>query len=163
MKITDHSVVKLEWSLKIDGEIVESSLENEPATILMGHAKGLPVGLEGLLIGRETGAEFVAELENAYGVYDPSKVHTAKKSDFPTSTNLTLGASFYTQDEHGKPLVARVIKLEQDNVTVDFNAEHAGKTLEYQIKILNVRPSDPSELEHGHVHGEGGIRHEHQD
>jgi FKBP-type peptidyl-prolyl cis-trans isomerase SlyD len=160
MKITDSSVVKLEWSLKIDGKIVERSLEGEPATILMGYAKGLPVGLEGLLIGHDAGTEFEAKLENAYGEYDPSKIHTAKTSDFPASTDLQLGTSFYTQDEHGKPLVARVVKLEQDVVTVDFNHERAGKILEYQIKILNVRPSDPSELEHGHVHGEGGIRHE---
>jgi FKBP-type peptidyl-prolyl cis-trans isomerase SlyD len=161
MQITDNSVVKLEWSLRIDGKIVESSLEGEPATILMGHAKSLPVGLEGLLIGCEAGSEFEVKLENAYGVYDPSKVHTAKKLDFPANTNLALNASFYTQDETGKPLVARVTQLEQDTVTVDFNHEHAGKTLLYHVKILNVRPAEPSELEHGHVHGEGGVKHEH--
>jgi FKBP-type peptidyl-prolyl cis-trans isomerase SlyD len=161
MKTDQHSVVKLEWSLSIDGKIIDRSLEGEAQTILMGHAKSLPVELEGLLIGREVGTEFEARLENAYGVYDPGKVHTAKKTDFPKNTNLELGASFYTQDETGKPLVARVVKLEQDSVTVDFNHEHAGKTLLYQIKILNVRPAESSELEHGHVHGEGGFRHEH--
>jgi FKBP-type peptidyl-prolyl cis-trans isomerase SlyD len=161
MKITDSSVVKLEWILSIDSKIIERSLEGEAQTILMGHAKSLPVGLEGLLIGHEASQEFTAKLENGYGVYDPSKVHTAQKSDFPKNTNLELGASFYTQDEHGKPLVARVMKLEQETVTVDFNHEHAGKTLLYQIKILHVRPAETSELEHGHVHGEGGIRHEH--
>ncbi len=161
MKITEGSVVKLEWSLMIDGKVVERSLEGEVQTILMGHAKSLPVGLEELLIGHEEAQEFTATLENAYGVYDPSKLYSAQKSDFPKNTNLALGASFYTQDEHGKPLVARVIKLEQDTVTVDFNHEFAGKNLEYHIKILNVRPAEPSELEHGHVHGEGGVRHEH--
>lgn len=161
MKITDSSVVTLEWSLSIEGKIVERSLEGEAQTILIGHAKSLPVGLEGLLIGHESGTEFEATLENACGIYDLSKVHTAQKSDFPKNTNLALGASFYTQDEHGKPLVARVVTLEQDTVIMDFNHEHAGKILLYQVKILNVRPGEPSELEHGHVHGEGGIRHEH--
>jgi FKBP-type peptidyl-prolyl cis-trans isomerase SlyD len=161
MKIDQHSVVKLEWSLSIEGKLIEGSLAGEAQTILIGHAKSLPVGLEGLLIGHETGLEFTATLENAYGVYNPSKVHSAKKSDFPKNTNLELGASFYTQDEHGKPLLARVVKLESDSVTVDFNHEFAGKTLEYQIKILLVRAAEPSELEHGHVHGEGGVRHEH--
>jgi FKBP-type peptidyl-prolyl cis-trans isomerase SlyD len=161
MKITDSSVVKLEWSLSIEGKLIESSLAGEAQTILMEHAKNLPVGLEALLIGHEAGQEFTATLEHGYGVYDPSKVHSAKKSDFPKNTNLELGASFYTQDETGKPLVARVIKLEQDTVTVDFNHEFAGKTLEYQIKILLVRPAEKSELEHGHVHGEGGVKHEH--
>ena len=161
MKITNKSVVKFEWTLEIDGKIVERSLEGEAQTILMGHAKALSVGLEQSLIGRETGDGFTARLENAYGVYDPSKVHQAKKSDFPTGTNLELGASFYTQDENGKPLVARVIGLIEDTVTVDFNHERAGKTLEYQVKIFNVRDVTTSELEHGHVHGEGGVHHEH--
>ncbi len=161
MKIDQHSVIKLEWSLSIDDKVIERSLEGEAQTILMGHAKSLPVGLEGLLIGHEASQDFTATLENGYGVYDLSKVHSAKKSDFPANTNLALGASFYTQDETGKPLVARVVKLEQDTVTVDFNHEFAGKTLLYHIKILNVRPAEQSELEHGHVHGEGGVRHEH--
>lgn len=159
MNIDQHSVVKLEWSLSIDGKVVERSLTGEAQTILIGHAKSLPVGLEGLLIGREAGTEFEATLENGYGVYELGKVHTAQKSDFPKNTNLELNASFYTQDETGKPLVARVINLEQDTVTVDFNHEQAGKTLEYQIKILHVRPAEPSELEHGHVHGKGGVNH----
>ncbi len=161
MKISDGSVVKLEWSLSIDGKMIDRSLEGEAQTILLGHAKSLPVGLEGLLIGREVGAEFEATLENAAGVYDPSKVHTAQKSDFPKNINLELNASFYTQDETGKPLVARVVKLEEDTVTVDFNHQHASKALLYHVKILSVRPAEASELEHGHVHGEGGIRHEH--
>jgi FKBP-type peptidyl-prolyl cis-trans isomerase SlyD len=159
MKITDTSVVKLEWSLSIEGKIIDRSLAGEAQTILMGHAKNLPVGLEGLLIGREAGTEFEATLENGYGVYDASKVHTAQKSDFPAKTNLALGANFYTQDELGKPLIARVTQLEQDAVTVDFNHERAGKTLVYHIKILNVRPGEKSELEHGHVHGKGGVDH----
>jgi FKBP-type peptidyl-prolyl cis-trans isomerase SlyD len=161
MRITDSSVVKLEWSLSIDGKIIDRSLEGETQTILMGHAKSLPVGLEALLIGHEASQEFTETLENAYGVYDLSKVHTAKKSDFPKNTNLALGASFYTQDETGKPLVARVVKLEPETVTVDFNHELAGKTLFYHVKIFKVRPAEKSELEHGHVHGEGGVRHKH--
>ena len=161
MKITNNSVVKLEWSLKIAGKIVEQSLEGEAQTILMGYAKGLPVGLEESLLGHEMGADFRVHLENAYGVHDPSKVHTAKKSDFPTGTKLEPGSSFYTQDETGKPLTARVIELEQDTIIVDFNHERAGKTLEYHVKILSVRVATSGELEHGHVHGEGGVRHEH--
>jgi FKBP-type peptidyl-prolyl cis-trans isomerase SlyD len=161
MKISANSVVKLEWNLKIAGKMVEQSLEAEPQTILMGHAKGLPVGLEESLLGHEMGAEFRVQLENAYGLHDPNKVHIAKKSDFPTGTKLEPGSSFYTQDETGKPLTARVVKLEQDTVTVDFNHQWAGKTLEYHVKILSVRVATGSELEHGHVHGEGGVRHEH--
>ncbi len=159
MIITSNSVVKLAWTLEIDGTTIEQSLKDEPQTILMGHAKNLPLGLEQFLLEHESGAEFTAQLENAYGMYDPSKVHKAQLSDFPSGTKFILGASFYTQDANGQPLTARVIQLEQDAVVVDFNHQFAGKTLLYSVKILHVRAAQNSELEHGHVHGEGGVVH----
>lgn len=55
-----------------------------------------------------------------------------------------------------------MIELEDKDVTVDFNHEHAGKTLEYRITIHAVREAEPGEIEHGHVHGEGGIKHVHE-
>jgi FKBP-type peptidyl-prolyl cis-trans isomerase SlyD len=160
VNVTRHSVVKLEWTLEIDGKVLERSLVDEPQTILLGHKNGLPLGLEAGLIGRQAG-NFEFKLEDAHGAYDPSLVHRAKVSDFPTGTVLELEGRFYTQDANGKPLVARIVALEDDAVTVDFNHRRAGKTLEYRVHILSIRAATVGELEHGHVHGEGGVSHHH--
>ena len=53
----------------------------------------------------------------------------------------------------------RVTAVNGDLVTLDANPKWAGKTLEYSITIHAVREAEPEELEHGHVHGEGGVRH----
>jgi FKBP-type peptidyl-prolyl cis-trans isomerase SlyD len=158
-----HRVIKLEYTLKIEGKVVDQTLEGEPITILTGFAKQLPAGLETLLEGRQAGERFTASRSpsGSYGEYDLKKNQTAKRSSFPANTVLEPGSSFYAQDTAGQPITARVIEIHGENVTVDFNHEHAGKTLEYRITIHAVREAEPGEIEHGHVHGEGGIKHKH--
>ena len=165
MKLSAQTVVKLEYTLTIDDKIVDRTLEGETQTILTGHARGLPVGLENLLHNRSAGEIFnsILEPEDAYGFYDPSKRITVEAADFPTKTKLEIGNRFYTQNTAGQPLEARVIAVDGDQITVDFNHQHAGKNLEYSITIHHVRVAEASELEHGHVHGKGGVTHKHNE
>jgi FKBP-type peptidyl-prolyl cis-trans isomerase SlyD len=159
MKVHEKSVVKFEYSLKVDDKILERTTEGKTKTILMGHEKGLPPGLERSLLGREAGASFTASVENGYGVIDPTKIHIAPKSAFPKPMKLDVGERLYSQDEKGRPVSLRITAVADDAITVDANHEHAGKTLVYEIKIHHVRDADKGELEHGHVHGEGGVKH----
>jgi FKBP-type peptidyl-prolyl cis-trans isomerase SlyD len=121
------------------------------------------VQLEASLIGLEAGEHKTVSIEpeDAYGVYDPGKRQTVPTSSFPVAANLQVGAKFFTQDAEGNPLTARVIESSGENVTVDFNHEFAGKILEYKLDVRSVRAAEAGELEHGHVHGDGGIKHEH--
>ena len=158
-----HRVIKLEYVLKVDGKVVDRTLESDPITILTGFAKQLPAGLEALLEGRQAGERFAASLppNEGYEEYDLKKNRTVPRSEFPTKTVLEPGALFYAQTADAQPITARVIEIHGENVTVDFNHEHAGKTLDYRITVHAVREAEPGEIEHGHVHGEGGIKHEH--
>jgi FKBP-type peptidyl-prolyl cis-trans isomerase SlyD len=163
MKIAAQTVVKFAWTLSVEGKRVDGTPEGETQTILIGHTHGLPVQLEASLIGLEVGEHktVIIEAEDAYGVYDPGKRQIVPTSSFPVGANLQVGATFFTQDAEGNPLTARVIESPGENVTVDFNHEFAGKILEYKIEVQSVRVAEAGELEHGHVHGDGGIKHEH--
>lgn len=161
MKVTEASVVTLEYLLKIDGKTLERTNEGKTKTILMGYEKALPPGLEQALLGHEAGETYVLQLVNGYGEIDPSKVQIVSRRQFPATAQLEPGKVFYSKDEAGKPVTYRITALGGDTVTVDANHEYAGKTLEYQITIHKVREADKEELEHGHVHGEGGVVHHH--
>jgi FKBP-type peptidyl-prolyl cis-trans isomerase SlyD len=163
MKIAVQTVVKFAWTLSVDGKRVDGTPERETQTILIGFASGLPVQLEASLMGLEAGEHKTVRIrpEDAYGQHDLSKHQTVPISSFPVGAKLQIGASFFTQDASGNPLTARVIGLTGNSVTVDFNHEYAGKILEYKIDVQSVRVAEAGELEHGHVHGDGGVKHEH--
>jgi FKBP-type peptidyl-prolyl cis-trans isomerase SlyD len=159
MKVHEKSVVKFEYILQVNGEILERTSEDKTKTILIGHEKGLPPKLEESLLGREAGESFTSSVEDGYGFIDPAKIQIAPKSAFPKTIKLEVGEQLYSQDEDGNPVSLRITRVEGDAITVDANHEYAGKTLTYEIKIHSVRDAEQGELEHGHIHGEGGVRH----
>jgi FKBP-type peptidyl-prolyl cis-trans isomerase SlyD len=159
MKVHEKSVVKFEYVLKVDEKILERTTEGRTKTILMGHEKGLPPRLESSLLGREVGEPFTVNVENGYGVIDLTKIQIAPKSAFPKTMKLEVSEGLYSQDDDGNPVSLRITAIDGNAVTVDANHEYAGKTLVYEIKVHSVRDAEQGELEHGHVHGEGGVRH----
>lgn len=156
MKIQQHSVIHLEYALRIEGQAVDRT--ERPITVLTGFARDLPKGLEAALIGKKPG-EYTVTLppERAYGPYDPSLHLQAKVSDLPEAPEV--GDAFTAEDSEGKPVLYRVVSVNGEDVELDGNPQWAGRVLEYDFTIHKVRPAEPDEVAHGHVHGEGGVHH----
>jgi FKBP-type peptidyl-prolyl cis-trans isomerase SlyD len=49
-----------------------------------------------------------------------------------------------------------VVAVENDEAVLDANHPLAGKTLTFDVEVLDVREATAEELAHGHVHGPGG-------
>jgi FKBP-type peptidyl-prolyl cis-trans isomerase SlyD len=56
---------------------------------------------------------------------------------------------------------ARVVKVGHFNLDLDLNHPLAGKTLEFEIEVIDVRDSTEEERAHGHAHGPDGHGHDH--
>jgi FKBP-type peptidyl-prolyl cis-trans isomerase SlyD len=52
-----------------------------------------------------------------------------------------------------------VVKVGKFNVDVDTNHPLAGRVLEFDVEVIEVRAATPEELAHGHAHGPGGHHH----
>ena len=52
-----------------------------------------------------------------------------------------------------------ITSVEDETVTIDFNHPLAGKNLNFDLELLDVRDATAEELAHGHVHGAGGHHH----
>jgi len=56
----------------------------------------------------------------------------------------------------------RIVAITDTTVRCDFNPPMAGKTLHFEVEVMEVRAATEDELSHGHVHGPGG-HHHHED
>ena len=71
--------------------------------------------------------------------------------------DVQTGMQFGVHSSTGEQIVT-VTKVDSNSVTVDANHPLAGKTLNFEVKVVGVREPTPDELDHDHVHGPGGHR-----
>lgn len=159
MKIEENRVVRFHYTVSEAGREVESSRAGEPLAVLFGHG-GLIAGVEKALSGREAGERFEVEVspEEAYGPRRAELTQRVPKKQFK-GMPLRVGQTVMMQTEHG-PRPISIQKIGLSVVDVDLNHPMAGKTLRFDIEIIEVRESTAEELDHGHVHGAGGIEHD---
>ncbi|MFQ3236496.1 MAG: FKBP-type peptidyl-prolyl cis-trans isomerase SlyD [Paraglaciecola sp.] len=158
--IADQKVVSLHYTVKdTEGQTVDSSEGAEPLVYLHGQNNIIP-GLEAALVDKATGDEFEVTVEPAdgYGEYNEEMVQVVPRKAFEGVDDIELGMVFTAQTQNG-PVQLKVAKIEGDDITVDPNHPLSGKTLHFTGSVVDVRAATEEELEHGHVHGEGGHQH----
>jgi FKBP-type peptidyl-prolyl cis-trans isomerase SlyD len=159
--IAAGKVVTLHYTLKdASGNEIDSSGSDEPIQYLHGVGMIVP-GLEDGLLGKREGeqAKIVVEPEDGYGERDPRGIQQVSRDTFPADVSLEPGLEFEAEGPDGDPILATVVSLEGDQVTIDLNHPLAGRTLHFEVSISAVRDATAEELAHGHPHGPGGHHH----
>ena len=159
MKIEKDRVVSFHYTVSEQGqEPLESSEGREPLAILIGHGNIIP-GLETAMEGREAGDKFEVDVAaaDAYGEKREGLSQRIPKKHFGNQ-RLEPGMQVVLQTNFG-PRAVTVEKIGMSVVDVDLNHPMAGKDLHFDVEIVDVREASKEELEHGHVHGDGGHHH----
>ena len=159
MKIEKDRVVRFHYTVsEVGQEPLESSKEREPLAILIGHGNIIP-GLEKAMDGREAGESFSIDVPSAeaYGEKREGLTQRVPKKHFG-SQRLAPGMQVVLNTNFG-PRAVTIEKVGMSVVDVDLNHPMAGKDLHFDVEIVDVREASAEELEHGHVHGEGGHHH----
>ncbi len=73
---------------------------------------------------------------------------------FPPDIPLRVGVDLTVRNESGELLDARIASVGKDMVQLDFNHPLAGKDLNFEVTVVDLRNAEPEELAHGHVHDE---------
>lgn len=154
-KVDYNLVVSMDYTLSIDGKIIDSSEGNGPLDYLHGHNNIIP-GLERELLGMTIGEgkNVVVAPEDGYGEFDEEAFAEVPVSAFPEAEDLTVGSNVEMEDEDGVVMDATVTAIEDDLAYLDFNHPLADKELHFDVKIVALRAATDEELEHGHVHYE---------
>jgi len=158
--VADDLVVTMDYSLTVEGEIVDSSEEDGPIEFLHGYGNiipGLEAHLGGLAIGESLQVTVAAK--DAYGEFDPEQVVDVPLDEFPEEICVEPGVELEMKDQDGDMLFARILSVGKSRAKLDFNHPLAGKELTFDVTIIGLRPPTPEELEHGHVHGSDGHVH----
>ena len=137
--IQESMAVKIEYTLTVDGNFVESSRDETPFSYIHGKAQILP-GLERQLAGLHVGdeRELSVSPEEGYGPVDPKAFVSVPKARLGPDVVPIVGVVVRGTDEDGTPFSARISQVEEATVTLDFNHPLAGKTLLFQIKVLEI-------------------------
>ena len=156
--VEDGVVVSMEYTLHVDGELLDSSDGQGPLQFLAGYGNIIP-GLEEEMRGMKIGdsKDVVVQPKDGYGEYDDEAFMKVPRTDFPKDMPMEVDTELNVRDEEDNSRYARVDSIEADYVTLNFNHPLAGETLHFRVKIARLRPATHEELAHGHVHDEDGI------
>ena len=159
MQITQDAVVSIHYTLTDDSGNKLDSSDGTPLAYLHGNGNLIP-GLERELEGKSAGDKLSVKIApaDAYGEYDKALIQRVPRRALKGIGNLQVGMQLHTQSPHGVRAVT-VTQIAGDMVTIDGNHPLAGKNLNFDVEITDVREATEEELSHGHVHGEGGHHH----
>jgi FKBP-type peptidyl-prolyl cis-trans isomerase SlyD len=160
MPIEKNTVVTFHYILSDEtGETVESSRNGEPNVYLHGHGGVLP-GLAEALEGKEAGDSLSVTLspDQAYGQRKPDAIQRVPAKHLQGAKKWKPGMIAQVNTDKGARHVM-VVKVGHKFIDVDTNHPLAGKTLTFDIEVIDLRAAEAEEISHGHVHGAGGHHH----
>ncbi|MGI9590082.1 MAG: FKBP-type peptidyl-prolyl cis-trans isomerase [Myxococcota bacterium] len=134
------STVGIEYKLTLeDGTVVDQNVGEEALRFEQGAGQIIP-GLDKELLGMQAGESKQVKVtpEDGYGPINPDAYTEVPVSELPEDAR-TPGAELMARDESGRSQRLRVDKIEGETATLDFNHPLAGKTLVFDVKILEVQ------------------------
>ncbi len=124
-----------------DGTQFDSSYDRgEPLEFICG-AGMMIQGFDKAVVDMEVGDTVNIHLqpEEAYGMPDPANIFDVPCADLAGSETLSLGDRVYLQDQFGRSFPVTVTALTETTITFDANHEMAGKELNFQIELVEIR------------------------
>lgn len=131
--------VSLEYTVKTeDGTVVDTNVGDDPLVYQQGENQILPA-IEEALEGLEPDASRTIRLEpdDAYGDVDPRAFQSVEPGVIPEDSR-SEGTMLMATDREGNQQPVRVHEIKDDQIVLDFNHPLAGKTLDFEIKVLGV-------------------------
>jgi len=153
LKVDDGQVVSLDYVLRVDGKVIDSSEAGKPLQFIQGMGHIIP-GLEHELYDMQIGEnkKVVVLAKDGYGELDTEAFMDVPRAAFPTDVPLEKGTELELREQSGHTMLARIDTISADNIRLDMNHPLAGKELHFDVKITGLRPATEEEVTHGHVH-----------
>lgn len=140
MPIKNGDTVKVHYTGRLaDGTIFDSSRERDPLEFVMGKQQ-LIAGFEAAVMGRENGDTVTVTVPpaEAYGEADEELVFTVDRANVPEHITPEVGMQLQLSSEEGEMDVT-IDAVNEEEIVLNANHPLAGKTLTFDIEIVDVR------------------------
>jgi len=140
--VSEHMDVGMEYTLTVDGKVVDSTEGKPPFHYVHGRRQivpGLERALAGLKVGEET--QVTIEPKDGYGDVDPEAFVEIARAQLPPDTAPEVGMTLRGVNPSGQGFQATVQQVKDETVVLNLNHPLAGKTLQFKIKITGIAPA----------------------
>ena len=138
-KSGDRVMVHYNGSLE-DGTIFSSTYEeDEPFEFTIGEESVLP-SFQNAVIGMEEGEKRTISVppEDGYGEHKTEFVLKMERAQAPPDLELEVGKRLQIRLNDGTTRVVTVMAISEDSVILDANDPLAGKTLQFEIELVQI-------------------------
>ena len=145
--VKDGLLVSLQYTLfGEDGNLIESNKGKEPLQYVQGKNMLVP-GLEKELAGMKIGQEKHVKVtpEEGYGQIDPRRFQEIPKDKIPREdlNKIKPGTMIPLATPNGQTYHFPVSEVKEKTIVVNLNHPMAGKTLVFDVKVLDIQPAPP--------------------
>ena len=140
IRINHDTQVTLHFTLKLPGgEVIDTTTDKKPATFKVGDGSLLP-GFEQSLFGLKAGDQRSLQIgpERGFGPGNPQNIQSMPRDQF-NEMELEPGLMVIFRDAAGGEMPGMVKTIHDTTVDVDFNHPLAGKTVTFDVEILEVK------------------------
>lgn len=119
-----------------DGTTFDSSQEGDPFEFVVGSNQVIP-GLDSAILEMDEGESRTITIppEEAYGEREPALAQTVERERLPDG--VSEGAALQAE-VNGQQTILWVTELDDESAVVDANHPLAGKTLVFDVELLEV-------------------------
>jgi len=138
-KVANGKKISIEYTLQLDdGTQADSNVGQAPLVYEQGASQILPA-LEQALAGLAVNdtKQVTIPPRDGYGDIDPKRTKQVAIDEIPEAARK-VDAVLIGVDADGRQLPVRVQKVEAEKVTLDLNHPLAGRTLNFDVKILKI-------------------------
>jgi FKBP-type peptidyl-prolyl cis-trans isomerase 2 len=135
-------IVKIHYKGTLDnGEVFDSSYEHgEPIEFTCMAGQVVP-GFDNGVVDMELGEKKTIHIEpaDAYGEVREDLIMEVPLENIPNADQLPVPGTIYMQTPDGNPIPVQVTKVENGKATFDMNHPLAGKALNFEMELVEVR------------------------
>lgn len=139
-KAKDGDKVKVHYTGKFeDGAVFDSSVDRDPLEFTLGQGQVIP-GFENGIKGMEIGEKksITVSPEEGYGQRHDQNIIEVKKSVFPPDIVPEVGRQLQVQSPDGNRMNVVISDVKDETVTLDANHPLAGKTLVFDVELVEI-------------------------